>query len=77
MTLEVLDKETALKITRLFHAMETLLFQECKDRDERLLDIKASLDRERLQTELDRLARRHTLDELHSNETPLRRTKGR
>lgn len=61
-----LDKEHALGVTRLFHAMETLLQRECHDRDRTLADTRSELERARLQAELDRLARRHVLEELQT-----------
>ena len=60
----VLSKEHALATTRLFHAMESLLQRECHRRDRELADTRAELERARLQAELDRLARRHTLDDI-------------
>lgn len=58
-----LDKASALAVTRLFHAMETLLKHECTTRDRALAETRNELERTMLQNELDRMARRRTLDE--------------
>ena len=57
-TSERLDKESALNVTRLFHAMEMLLRHECTERDKRIARVTAELDHLRMSTELDRLANR-------------------
>jgi hypothetical protein len=57
------NKSEALSIMHLFHAMESLLVHECNVRDKVILETKSALERNRLETECDRLARRHTLDE--------------
>lgn len=53
-TSEALDKESALAVTRLFHAMEMLLRQACTDRDMRVAEKDAELHRLRLELELER-----------------------
>jgi hypothetical protein len=58
-----IHKIEALSIMHLFHAMESLLVHECNLRDKVILETKSALERNRLETECDRLARRHTLDE--------------
>lgn len=60
---EALDKTTALALMNLFHAMENLLTYECNLRDRMIIETRTTLERTRLEGELDRLARRHTLDE--------------
>lgn len=63
---ETLDKGSALTVTRLFHEMETLLRHECSERDRRLRDVTNELERQKLQREVERLGRQHTLHESHS-----------
>ena len=67
----VLDKDTALRVMHIFHSMETLLRYECAKRDRRVCDVTAELERTRLHSELDRLARRHTLETLRTG-TPVK-----
>jgi hypothetical protein len=55
---QAVDKDTALEITRLFHATEVLLLHECRTRDAALADAHSLLERQRMESELDRLARR-------------------
>ena len=57
------NKSEALSIMHLFHSMENLLVHECNVRDKVILETKFAFERNRLETECDRLARRHTLDE--------------
>ena len=61
---DTLDKGAALAVTRLFHAMETLLRHECAERERRLSRALNDIEQMRLHNELERLARRHTLDDL-------------
>lgn len=58
-----INKLEALSIMHLFHVMESLLVHECNVRDKVILETKSALERNRLETECDRLSRRHTLDE--------------
>ena len=51
---ERLEKESALHVTRLFHAMEMLMRHECTERDRRIAAGAAELERVRLAAELDR-----------------------
>lgn len=60
---ELIDKPTALELTRLWNAAETLLLQEQHARAYDVAALRHELERARLQAELDRFARRHTLDE--------------
>jgi flagellar biosynthesis component FlhA len=73
---ERLDKGTALKVITLFHSLETLLLHECHARDKIVLEKTASLERERLEAECDRLARRHTLDEQNLQQLAETHTRG-
>jgi hypothetical protein len=59
---ETLDKGAALTVTRLFHSMETLLRHECTERERRLCHALNDLEQMRLHNELERLARRHTIE---------------
>ena len=61
---DALDKPTALTVARLFHAMEALLMHERAARERDVAALRHELERAHLQGELDRLARRHTLDEV-------------
>ena len=58
-----LDKAAALTVTRLHHEMELLLQHEKHVRYQEISTLRSQLEQNRLETELDRLARRHTLDE--------------
>jgi hypothetical protein len=58
---DTLDKSTALSVTHLFHSLETLVREERAARE--LAAVRFELERTRLQSELDRLARRRTLDD--------------
>ena len=61
---ETIDKTSALDLTRLFHDLETLLHRECHSRDRALTELRAELQRTRLQIELDRLARQKTMNDV-------------
>ena len=61
---DCMDKTAALKITRLYHAMELLIQSEQNRRVREIAALRNDLEQTRLQNELDRLARRHTLDEV-------------
>ena len=65
---DTLDKGAALAVTRLFHAMETLLRHECAERERRLSRALNDIEQMRLHNELERLARRHTLDEIQQQQ---------
>tara|TARA_B110000046_G_scaffold107062_1_gene114447 strand:+ start:7582 stop:7971 length:390 start_codon:yes stop_codon:yes gene_type:complete len=60
---DAVDKPTALELVRLWNAAETLLLQEQHARAYDVAALRHELERTRLQAELDRYARRHTLDE--------------
>ena len=57
-----IEKKDALTMMSLFHAMESLLRHECGVRDKMILETKACLERNRLETECERLARKQTLE---------------
>ena len=52
---EKLDKESALTMTRLFHAVETLMRKECTRRDAAIAKIEHDLERTCIQNELERM----------------------
>ena len=54
-TSDKLDKDAALQVTRLFHALEMLMRHECTTRDTHIARLKADAERQRVQHELDRL----------------------
>ena len=54
-TSEKLDKESALALTRRFHAMEMLRRHACTERDVRVAEKDAELQRLRLEVELARV----------------------
>lgn len=64
-----LDKESALSMTRLFHAMEMLMRHECARRDAMVCKLESELERSRIQHELDRVSNAHH----HALTTPLKR----
>ena len=57
-----LDKVHALELTRLFHAMETVVQRSAHAREREVAELKAELEMARLRSELDRLARRQTME---------------
>jgi hypothetical protein len=65
-----LDKDAALQITRLFHAMELIFNRECNARDSKIAKLEADVIQQRLQTELDRLATRHIHEKNELLDTP-------
>ena len=73
---EKVEKNTALNITRLFHEFETYMLAEFKTKDELCIEMCNKLEKERLQHELDRMARRQTLEDMqtqHQCDTPAKR----
>lgn len=58
-----LDKETALQVTRLFHAVEMLLRHECNQRDATIQQLHSTLELDRVQHQLDRFANRALREE--------------
>ena len=67
-----LEKDEALQITRLFHAMEVLHYSTIHERDAQIASFRAELERMRLQVELDRLACRQVRDDAaQMQSTPL------
>ena len=69
------DKPTALKVTQLFHDMETLFRDECARREQQILQLDMKAERQRLEVEMDRLARRYTLDQMQQPPEPRRRSR--
>ena len=59
---EHIEKATAVRVAQIFHRMETLLRYECNKRDRQVLETRNDLEMTRLQNELDRMARRQTLE---------------
>lgn len=75
-----LDKDSALTMTRLFHAMETLLRQECTQRDAQISRMGCEIERTRIQHELDRIASSQIIQQQQQqtvDSTPLRRAKSK
>lgn len=64
-----LDKTTALTVTRLYKNMEAILLHERYMREREVSELRHTLERTHMQNELDRLARRKTLDaaQLHQH----------
>ena len=62
---DVLDKQSAISVLSLFHSMEKLFDRECNKRDAMLVDVRNALEKTRLESELDRLARRKTIEDAH------------
>lgn len=60
---EAMDKANALTVTRLFHAMEALLQHEKHVRLREEQRLRAELERTHMTVELDRLARKRTLED--------------
>ena len=65
-----LDKESALQVTRLFHAMEMLHRHAIAERDGDNAALRAEMNQQRLQTELDRLATRQLREDAVAAATP-------
>lgn len=73
-----LDKDSALSMTRLFHALETLMRDECTIRDAKISKMESEIERSRIQHELDRIA--NVQIHQHNNtmeSTPLRRSRSK
>ena len=73
-----LDKDSALTMTRLFHAIETLMRQECTRRDAEISRMEYEIERTRIQSELDRI----TNVQIHQQQqqvesTPMRRVRSK
>lgn len=58
-----MDKSTALTVTRLFHGAESIIQQEHHMRVQEVSNLRHEVERTHMQAELDRLARRRTLDD--------------
>lgn len=69
---DAMDKTDALTITRLYHAVESILLHEKHMRRREVNDLRHELERTHMQVELDRLARRRTMDDLQ--QVPIERT---
>lgn len=65
-TSEKLDKESALQVTRLFHGMEMLLRHEINQRDGMIASLRAQLDQQRIQVELDRISSRQIIEDANT-----------
>ena len=64
---QAVDKVTALEITRLFFQLETLLIHEKHARIQETTALRNEVEMARMRAELDRLARRQTLDAIHAS----------
>ena len=73
---EKLDKDAALTMTRLFHAMELLMTHEINDRDARIASLQHDIQEQRLRVELDRIATRQIQEDAMMASTPLMGTRG-
>ena len=73
-TSEGLNKESALMVTRLFHAMEMLLCRACTERDMRVAEKDAELQRLRLELDLERATAQAQVQRRETEVTP--RAKG-
>jgi hypothetical protein len=71
-----LDKDSALAMTKLFHAMETLMRHECTCRDAQIVMMNGDMERARIQYELDRLSNVPIVQQ-QVDVTPLRRSRPR
>ena len=69
-TSDKLDKESALQVTRLFHGMEMLIRHEINQRDGMIASLRAQLDQQRIQVELDRISSRQLIEEANASGTP-------
>ena len=65
-----LDKESALHMTRLFHAMELLMTHEINIRDARIASLQHDIQEQRLRVEFDRIATRHIQEDAMMASTP-------
>lgn len=74
-TSDKMDKESALQVTRLFHAMEMLLRHEINHRDGVIASLRADMHQQRIQAELDRFASRQIHEEAMLASTPSRSSK--
>ena len=72
-----LDKDSALAMTKLFHAMETLMRHECTCRDAQIAKMNGDIERARIQHELDRVSNVQIHQQQQVDVTPLRRGKSR
>lgn len=66
-----LDKDAALQMTRLFHAMEMYMKTELNACALRIASLQHELQEQRLRVELDRLATRHIQEEAIMASTPM------
>ena len=66
-----LDKEGALQMTRLFHAMELYMTHEINTRDARIASLHHDIHEQRLRVELDRIATRQIQEDAMMASTPL------
>lgn len=68
---EQLDKDTALRMMRLFHSTELLLTHEVNARDASIASLRHELQEQRLRVELDRIATRQIQGDAMMASTPL------
>lgn len=68
---EKLDKDSALQMTRLFHAMELYMKTELNACALRIASLEHQLQEQRLRVEFDRLATRHIQEEAMMASTPM------
>ena len=66
-----LDKESALQMMRLFHAMELYMTTQLNTCALRIASLEHQLQEQRLRVELDRLATRHIQEEAIMASTPM------
>lgn len=66
---QALDKAAALTITRLYHGIESILQHERNMRTRDVTNLRHELERTHMQMELDRLARRRTMDDVQMQTT--------
>ena len=74
---DVLDKATALRVFRIYHAMDVLIRHEKHVRDRQISDLRNDLERARLEMELERFARQHTLMETQMQQVEVLPRQGR
>lgn len=70
---EKLDKESALQMMRLFHAMELLFHQEVTARDASIAALRHEVHENRMRTEVDRIATRQIQETIPTSTRTRRR----
>lgn len=66
-----IDKDSALQMTRLFHAMELYMTTELNTCALRIASLQHQISEQRLRVEFDRLATRHIQEEAMMASTPM------